>query len=70
MFAVAPHAVLQPIGAANANENARFPKIIDLFAAEPEPARELFAGDEVGLGAGHNIRQRDRSWDGWDLGLG
>jgi hypothetical protein len=49
MVAVAPHAVLQPKGAANANDNTSFPKIVNFFAAKPEPARDLFAGDEVDL---------------------
>ena len=61
MFAVASHALLEPISAADSNEDAGLSKIINFFAAEPEPARELFAGDEIGLGVGHMGCQGDRT---------
>jgi hypothetical protein len=70
MFTVTPHAVLESVGAADANQDASFPKVIDFFAAEPEPARELFAGDEVGLGTGHMACRGDRTEVAGDLGLG
>jgi hypothetical protein len=61
VFTIKSHAVLEPVGAADANEDASFPKIVDFLAAEPEPAREFFAGDEVGLGAGHMVCRGNRS---------
>jgi hypothetical protein len=44
MFTVRRALSSSPVSAADANEDANFPKIINFFAAEPELARELFAG--------------------------
>jgi hypothetical protein len=70
MFTVTSHAVLEPVGAADANEDASFPKIINFFAAEPEPARELFA--ETRSGSGRDIIFASAIGVGmsWDLGVG
>ena len=43
MFTVTADALLKSVCAADANEDAGLGQVIDFFATEPQPARELLA---------------------------
>ena len=53
MFTVTADALLKSVGAADTNEDAGLGQVIDFFATEPQPARELFARNKVAFGEGH-----------------